>query len=45
MQLVKGEQFLKITFLFVLFTLAPAAAVFGTFIVHLTSMYVSLKSY
>ena len=30
MQSVKGAQFLNITFLFVLFALASAAAVFGT---------------
>ena len=38
MQLVNGAQFFNITFLLVLFT----AAVFGTVIVPLTSMYASL---
>ena len=42
MQSVKGAQFLNITFLFVLFTAAPAAAVFGTIIVTLRGMYESL---
>ena len=42
MQSVKGAQFLKITFLFALFTAAPTATVFGTFIIPLTSMYASL---
>ena len=42
MQLVKGAQFLIITFLFVLFTAAPAAAVFETVIVPLANMYASL---
>ena len=42
MQSVKGTQFLNITFLFVLFTAVPTAAVFGTVIVSLTSMYKSL---
>ena len=38
MQSVKEAQFLNIVFLFVLLTAAPAAAVFGTSIVPLTSM-------
>ena len=42
MQSVKGARFPSITFLFVLFTAAPAAAVFGTVTVPLTSMYASL---
>ena len=42
MQSVKGAQFVNATFLLVLFTAAPAAAVFGTVTVPLTSMYVSL---
>ena len=42
MQSVKGARFSNITFLFVLFTAAPAAAVFGTVTVPLTSMYASL---
>ena len=42
MQSVKGAQFLNITFLLVLFTAAPAAALFGTVIVPLTSMHASL---
>ena len=35
MQLVNGAQFLNITFLLVLFTAAPADAVFGAVIVPL----------
>ena len=42
MQLVNGAQFLKITFLLVLFTGAAAATVFGTAVVALTCMYASL---
>ena len=42
MQSVKGAKCLNITFLFVLFTHVPAASVFGTVIVPLTSMYASL---
>ena len=42
MQSVKGGQFLNITFILGLFTAASAAAVFGTGIVPLTSMYTSL---
>ena len=42
MQSLKGMQFLNITFLFVSFTAAPAATVFETVIVPLTSMYASL---
>ena len=42
MQSVKGARFPSITFLFVLLTAAPAAAVFGTVTVPLTSMYASL---
>ena len=42
MQSVKGAQILNITFLFVLFTAVPAAAVFVTVIVALASMYASL---
>ena len=42
MQLVNGAQFLNITFLLVLFTAAPVAALFGTVIVHLISVYASL---
>ena len=41
MQSVKGAQFLNYDFLLVLFIPAPAAAVFGTNIVPLTSMYAS----
>ena len=44
MQSVKGAQFLSITYLFGVFTAAPAAAVFGTVMIPLTSMYPSLKS-
>ena len=40
-QLVNGAQFLIIIF-FILFAAAPAAAVFGTVIVALTSIYASL---
>ena len=42
MQLVNGAQFLNVTCLLVLFAAAAAAVVFGTVIVPLTSMYVSL---
>ena len=42
MQSVNRAQFLNITFLFVSFTAAPAAAVFGTVMVPWTSMYASL---
>ena len=38
MQLVNETQFLKFTFLLVLFTGAAAAAVFGTVIIPLTCM-------
>ena len=41
-QSVKGAQLLSITFLFVLFSAALAAAAFGTVIVPLTSMNASL---
>ena len=36
MQLVNGAQFLNITFLFVLFAVAPASAVLLTVILNLT---------
>ena len=39
MQSIKEAKFLNITFLYVLFTAAPAAAVFGAVIVPLASMY------
>ena len=39
MQSVNGAQFLNNTFLLILFIAAPAAAVFGTAIVLLASMY------
>ena len=39
MQPVNGSQFLNTIFLLVLFAAATAAAVFGTVIVPLTSMY------
>ena len=42
MQSVNGAQSLNITFLFVLFTYVPAATMFGTVIVPLTSMHESL---
>ena len=42
LQLVNGAHFLNITFLLVLFTAGPAAAVFGTVMVTLTSTYTSL---
>ena len=45
MQSVKGAEFLYITFLLVLFTAAPAAAVFETVMVPLTRMYASHKFY
>ena len=38
-QLVNGAQFLNITFLSLLFTAAPAAAVLSTLIVPLTGIY------
>ena len=38
MQSMKGAQFLNITSLYVLFTAAPAAAVFGAVIVPLASI-------
>ena len=41
-ELVNGAQFLNITFLLVLFTAAPAAAVLITPIVPLTRIYASL---
>ena len=43
MQLENGAQFLNITFLLVLFAVAPAADVSSTVIVPLTSMYASLN--
>ena len=43
MQAVNGTKLLNIHFLLVLFTAAPAAAVFGTVIVSLTSMHASLQ--
>ena len=42
MQSVIEAQFFNITSLFVLFTVAPVAAVFGTIIFPLASMYKSL---
>ena len=42
MQLLNGAQFFKITFLFVLFASAYAAAVFATVIGPLTTIYVLL---
>ena len=42
MQLVNGAQFLNITFLSELFSLAPVAAVLLTLIVPLTRIYASL---
>ena len=45
MQSVKEAEFLYITFLLVLFTAAPAAAMFGTVMVPLTRMYASHKFY
>ena len=42
MQSINGAKFLNFTFLLVLFTAAPVAAVFGTVTVPLTSMYASL---
>ena len=41
MQSVNRTQFLNITFLLLLFTAAPAAAMFETAIVLLTSIYAS----
>ena len=43
MQSVNGAQFLDITLSLALFIAAPAAALFGTVIVHLTNMYASLS--
>ena len=43
MQLVNGAQFLIITFLLVLFAVAPSAAVLLTDIFPLTSIYASLS--
>ena len=43
MQLVNGAQFLNITFLLVLFAVAPSAAVLLTDIFPLTSIYASLN--
>ena len=45
MELVNGEQFLNITFLIVLFTAAPSAAVLLAYIFPLTSTYASLSSH
>ena len=45
MQLVKGHNFLNITFLLVLFAAAPAAEVLLTVTFPLTSIYASLKSH
>ena len=42
MQSIKGGKFLNIIFLYVRFTAAPAAAVFGAVIVPLARMYASL---
>ena len=42
MQSLKGAKLSNITFLLVLFTVAPTVAVFGTVIVPLTSMYALL---
>ena len=42
MELVNGAQFLHITFILVLLTTALRAALFGTAIVLLTSMYAPL---
>ena len=39
MHSINGAQFFKINFLLTLFALASAAAVFGTFIVPLASIY------
>ena len=44
MQSENGAQFLNITFLSVLFALAPSAAMLLTFIFPLTSIYESLQS-
>ena len=44
-QLVNGAQFLHITFLSLLFTVAPAAVVLLTLIVPLTRIFASLKSH
>ena len=43
MQLVKGAQFLNITFLSSLFAAAPSAAMLLTLIVPVTRIYASLK--
>ena len=45
MQLVNGAQFLNITFLLVLFAVAPSEAVLLTVIVPLTRIYASLSSH
>ena len=45
MQLVNGAQFLNMTYLLVLFTGAASAAMFGTIMVALASMYASLWSH
>ena len=42
MQSENGAQFSNITFLLVLFTVEPAASVFGTVTVPLASVYASL---
>ena len=42
MQSVKGAQFLNITFLLALFAAASVASVFGTIMIRLTSMYLTL---
>ena len=39
MQLINGAQFLNVSFLLILFTGAPAAAVFRTVIVALTCTF------
>ena len=44
-QLINGAQFLNITILLALFASASAAAVFGTVIILLTSIYASLQSH
>ena len=43
MELVNGGQFLNITFLLVLFTVAAVAAMFGTFIVFQTAVFQTAK--
>ena len=45
MQSVKGAQIINITFLLILFTAPPTAAVKGTGIVPLASMYESLRKF